>query len=247
MLPKQGLSLHPRLGRMPPWLGRVTDRAWQCPALSTPVPCRRLGMKAGRSVPPPPPLCPSPPGWASPTQGGKGFPGLSCGAPKLVPRGELRPLAPPEQALLCPRAEGELACRGEGEGQVLLTDLENPTQLTARSNGPGPRTWRVFRLTESQTRTWGGNGCGKTQGAGLQQAKRRASSLNARPACGTCCHWMWCWPGAYVAFHIQEVQHKTAKWPLWNHLCTYRQLFTTTTTCVICTTPIQRQVPCEQQ
>lgn len=37
----------------------------------------------------------------------------------------------------------------------LLTDFEKATQETARSNTPAPITWRVFRLTESQTRTWG--------------------------------------------------------------------------------------------
>lgn len=49
-----------------------------------------------------------------------------------------------------------------GEGQVRvgagLTDLEKPTQHTARSNTPRPSTCKVERETESQMRTWGGSG-----------------------------------------------------------------------------------------
>lgn len=43
----------------------------------------------------------------------------------------------------------------------LLTDLENAMQVTARSKNPIPMTCSVFRVTESQTRTCGGN-CYKT-------------------------------------------------------------------------------------
>lgn len=53
----------------------------------------------------------------------------------------------------------------EGRGQVRvgegLTDLEKPTQHTALSNTPRPSTCKVERETESQMRTWGGNGCRK--------------------------------------------------------------------------------------
>lgn len=42
-----------------------------------------------------------------------------------------------------------------------LTDLEKPTQHTARSNTPRPSTCKVERETESQMRTWGGRGCRK--------------------------------------------------------------------------------------
>lgn len=40
----------------------------------------------------------------------------------------------------------------------LLTDLEKDTHVTALSNTPIPITWRVLRVTESQTRIWGGSG-----------------------------------------------------------------------------------------
>lgn len=40
---------------------------------------------------------------------------------------------------------------------TLLTDLEKAMQVTARSKNPIPMTCSVFRVTESQTRTCGGN------------------------------------------------------------------------------------------
>lgn len=40
---------------------------------------------------------------------------------------------------------------------ILLTDLEKAMQVTARSKNPIPMTCSVFRVTESQTRTCGGN------------------------------------------------------------------------------------------
>lgn len=40
-----------------------------------------------------------------------------------------------------------------------LTDLEKARQTKARSKKPVPRTWRVLRLTESHTRTWGASSC----------------------------------------------------------------------------------------
>lgn len=43
------------------------------------------------------------------------------------------------------------------------TDFEKARQTRARSKNPVPSTWRVFRLTESQIRTWGASCCQNTQ------------------------------------------------------------------------------------
>lgn len=42
---------------------------------------------------------------------------------------------------------------------LTLTDFENAMQVTARSKNPVPMTCSVFRVTESQMRTCGGNCC----------------------------------------------------------------------------------------
>lgn len=75
--------------------------------------------------------------------------------------------------------DATLAPEFAGEGQVRvgagLTDLEKPTQHTARSNTPRPSTCKVERETESQMRTWGGSG----------YRKERVLLLGGPAACGT--------------------------------------------------------------
>lgn len=56
-----------------------------------------------------------------------------------------------------------------------LTDLEKARQTRARSKKPEPRTWRVLRLTESQTRTWGASCCHVEKENQTQSCKSKTS------------------------------------------------------------------------
>lgn len=52
-----------------------------------------------------------------------------------------------------------LGIKAAGPTGLILTDLENAMQVTARSKKPVPMTCSVFNVTESQMRTWGGSCC----------------------------------------------------------------------------------------
>ena len=63
---------------------------------------------------------------------------------------------------------------------TLLTDLEKAMQVTARSKKPIPMTCSVFRVTESQTRTCGGNCCKNRHKQLLKQFWTKTSGLKIK-------------------------------------------------------------------